>query len=43
MILKKFLEGRTYDELSNELSVSKDVLYSRVKRARKNLKDEFER
>jgi len=44
MIFEKiFLEGRTYDELSNELSVSKDILYSRVKRARKNLKDEFER
>lgn len=36
-----FLEGLTYDELSEALKVSKNSLYSRVKRIRKKLFEEF--
>lgn len=37
-----FLDGLSYDELSKELKVSKNALYSRVKRGREKLIKEFE-
>ncbi len=37
-----FVHGKTYDELSQELKVSKNALYSRVKRGRQKLNKEFQ-
>lgn len=36
-----FLDGFSYEELAQDLNISKNSLYSRVKRARKKLKEEF--
>lgn len=36
-----FLDGYSYEELAQDLKISKNSLYSRVKRARKKLKEEF--
>lgn len=36
-----FLDGYSYEELAQDLNISKNSLYSRVKRARKKLKEEF--
>lgn len=36
-----FLDGYSYEELAQDLKTSKNSLYSRVKRARKKLKEEF--
>lgn len=37
-----FVDGKTYDELSKELEISKNALYSKVKRVRQELKKEFQ-
>lgn len=36
-----FIEGYTYDEMAQKLGVSKDALYSRVKRSRRKIEKEF--
>ena len=36
-----FIEGYTYDEMAQKLGVSKDALYSRVKRNRRKIEKEF--
>lgn len=36
-----FIEGYTYDEMAKKLGVSKDALYSRVKRSRRKIEKEF--
>ena len=41
LFVQLFIEGKTYEELSKELEVSKNALYARVKRGRQKLKKEF--
>lgn len=41
LFIRLFVEGISYEELSRELDLSKNALYSRVKRARKELKSNF--
>ena len=42
LFIALFVEGMTYDELSKEWNVSKNALYSRVKRGRQKLNKEFQ-
>lgn len=42
LFVQLFIEGKTYEELSQELEVSKNALYARVKRGRQRLKKEFQ-
>lgn len=42
LFVQLFIEGKTYEELSQELEISKNALYARVKRGRQKLKKEFQ-
>ena len=42
LFIALFVEGMTYDELSKEWNVSKNALYSRVKKGRQKLNKEFQ-
>lgn len=41
LFIDLFVEGKSYEEVSKDLSTTKNALYSRVKRARHKLKKEF--